>query len=64
MFTKINNAKRNTVAFATFVKSQHAVNKQYKLQEKVARQHDKMIAASAKKIGPYVPQTCPTQIWA
>jgi hypothetical protein len=26
--------------------------------------HDREIAKSQAKIGPYVPQSCPTQIWA
>lgn len=28
------------------------------------RRYEKMIAESQAKIGPYVPTTCPTQIWA
>jgi hypothetical protein len=44
---------------------EHRTYKKERAARKVAReQHDAMIAESQAKIGPYMPQPCPVQIWA
>lgn len=34
------------------------------LDSRATKRYEKKIAESQAKIGPYVPQTCPVQIWA
>lgn len=57
MKNRIKTAALTPVAFAIFAKEE--LNR--RSEEK---KHNAMIAESQAKIGPYVPQPCPVQIWA
>jgi hypothetical protein len=57
MKNRIKNRVLNTIAFAIFTKEQFTLQAEDEAYEQ-------MIAESQAKIGPYVPQTCPVQIWA
>lgn len=50
MKNRIKNRALNVIAFIHFAKSE--------------LEYELMIAESQAKIGPYVPQPCPVQIWA
>ena len=56
MKNRIKNRVLNTVARALYVKEQ--------IKLRMAEEaYEATIAESQAKIGPYVPQPCPTQIW-
>lgn len=57
MFKQITTAAHDIVARVLYVKEQT------KLQL-ANEEYEAMIAESQAKIGPYVPQSCPVQIWA
>lgn len=53
MFNRIKNFAVDVIAVTILARE---INEEMKYEE--------MIAASQAKIGPYVPQPCPVQIWA
>ena len=61
---RIKTTVLTPIAFAIFCKQEYAADKAARIRHAEAKAYNAMIAKSQAKIGPYVPQPCPVQIWA
>jgi hypothetical protein len=64
MKTKIKTLALTPIAFAIFYQEERERRKAARIRQYEGEAYAAMIAESQAKIGPYKPQTCPTQIWA